>query len=79
MLAVQLLFLVTTISSTTLISDSAFGFSVEPDSGLTRGAFFGAKVMLVSDEVRDRSQARSRHWSHDRRGHSRCDRRDGWL
>jgi len=51
MLTVLVLSVFTTVSSTA--SDPALGIS--PDSGveLARGAFFGAKVGQVSDEVRD--------------------------
>ncbi len=47
--AAQLLSVVTTISPS--FSSSA---SPEPDVELKRGAFFGAKVGPVSDEVRER-------------------------
>jgi dienelactone hydrolase len=54
MLAALVFSVLTGVSSTALTP--ALGVAAEPDAELQRGAFFGAKVVAVSDEVRERLQ-----------------------
>ena len=54
MLAALVLSVFATVSSSTSVAASVVDFAVEPGNELPRGAFFGAKVGAVPDDVRDR-------------------------
>ena len=54
MLTALVLSVFMTVSSTASIPALPLGVAAEPDGELPRGGFFGAKVIPVSDEVRER-------------------------
>jgi uncharacterized protein len=54
MLAALVLSVFATVSSPALAAASVVEFAVEPSNELPRGAFLGAKVVAVPDDIRDR-------------------------